>query len=193
MDTKTIKDYLTESEKRTKIYTKLINEAEKNFRELNSLNMQGTLIQFEDFFDSNHLYSFKNWINGVIWDGPNVSRYWVDIALKYLYNGMPDPRGAIRIINLGGKVYYKLTTEYVPIKVQGPEDLDPITRKPKEEERKIWLVLIRIPRRFIEDAIEDDDVISKIGEPVKQQTEPSLEGPSENEEPEIDTEIGDEL
>lgn len=130
-------------------------EAEKSFRELNALNMQGTLIQVEDYLDNNHIYAFENWIDGIVWDGPNVRRYWIDFTLKYPYKKMPDPRGAMRLVNTGAKVTYKEDTETISVTPKNADDLDPLTNKPKEKELAIWLVTILVPRRFIEDAIDD--------------------------------------
>ena len=175
MTTQVLEEQVKETERRIKTYKKLINEAEKSFRQLNAQNMQGTLIQFEDFLDSSHLYAFQNWIDGVVWDGPNVKRYWVSITLKYPYDKMPEPRGGMRLVNMGAYITYKQSTETLPTKVEGPEDLDPITRKPKEEEVDIWLVQICVPRRFIQDAIDDEAEL----EPEPQETEEPEETPEE--------------
>lgn len=179
MSTQMLEEHVRSTERRIKTYKKLINEAEKSFRQLNAQNMQGTLIQFEDFLDSSHLYAFRNWIDGVIWDGPNVKRYWVTVILKYPYDKMPEPKGGMRLVNMGAYISYKLSTETVPKKVDGPDDLDPITRKPKEEERDIWLIEICVPRRFIQDAIDDEEEM----EPEQPETgEDEIEEPEEGEE-----------
>lgn len=179
MSTQILEEQVRSTERRIKTYKKLINEAEKSFRQLNAQNMQGTLIQFEDFLDSSHLYAFRNWIDGVIWDGPNVKRYWVTVILKYPYDKMPEPKGGMRLVNMGAYISYKLSTETVPKKVDGPDDLDPITRKPKEEERDIWLIEICVPRRFIQDAIDDEEEM----EPEQPETgEDEIEEPEEGEE-----------
>lgn len=138
-----------------------ITEAQRSFRQLNSQNMQGTLIQFEDYLDQNHIYAYENWIEGVIWDGPNVRRYWVDITLKYDYEQMPDPRGAARLVETGAKITYREDKEIVQSDSKNPDNLDPVTRKPREESRPIWLIVISVPRRFIEDAIDDYDDIDQ--------------------------------
>ena len=153
---KNFKKLIKESKKRSEKYQAFISESEKTFRDLNADNMQAVLIQFEDFLDSNHLYAYDNWFDGVVYDGPNIQRYWVDVTLKYPHKSMPDPKGGIRLYNLGATVSYKQSTEYVPIKVENPDDLDPLTGKPKEEKRSIWLVNIRLPRKFIENAIDDE-------------------------------------
>ena len=166
---------MEDSNKRLKKYNSVISEAEKSFRKLNSENMQGTLIQIEDYLDSNHLYAFDNWIDGVIWDGPNVKRYWVQFTLKYPYNKMPNPRGALRLVNTGATVSYEQSKEFVSVKVQTPDDLDPATRKPREEEEDIWLVTICVPRRFIESAIDEYEEL----EPTDAEEEPTDEVPEE--------------
>lgn len=155
MDKKRLRALLIESKNRSKTYNTKILEVEKSFRELDSGNNQATLIQFEDYLDNNHLYAFKNWIEGVVWDGPNVRRYWIDITLKYPRVIMPDPRGAMRLVNSGAIITFKEDTEIVSVKPEKNDDLDPLTRKPKEKEEEIWLITIQVPRRFIEDAIED--------------------------------------
>lgn len=180
MKKKEIRNLLEGSNRRIKVYDKKITEAEKSFRELNALNMQGTLIQFEDYLDNNHLYAFKNWIDGVVWDGPNVRRYWVDVTLKYPYKDMPDPQGAMRLVNTGAIVTYKEDIEIISVDVKNADDLDPMTRKPKEKEEDIWLVTILVPRRFIEDAIDD-----------YQELEPTnAEAPAEEETEDEEDEFG---
>ena len=128
-----VKRFLDESKKRIESYNAVLKEAERTFRELNSRNMQATLIQIEDFLDSNNLYAFNNWFEGVIWDGPDVSRHWIEVTLKYPYLLMPEPRAMNRFTDMGVKFNFKEKTIYVPKKVEKPDDLDPITRKPKEE------------------------------------------------------------
>lgn len=114
------------------------------------------LIEMEDFLDSRDLYAFKNWIDGVIIDGPHVSRYWCELTLKYPYMKMPDPAGKARLEEHDVRVDYTESTELVPVQVQSPEDFRPGSRKPKLEHSKIWLVTISIPRRFIDDIIDQN-------------------------------------
>ena len=149
-------NYLVESSKRIRVYDSILSESERTFRELNSRNMQATLIQIEDFFDSNNLYAFNNWFEGLVWDGPNVDRYWIELTLQYPFELMPEPRAMLRFGEMGVTYDFEQTTVKVPIKVKNPNDLDPMTRKPKEEEKKIWLVTLRIPRHLIEDPMPDE-------------------------------------
>lgn len=174
------------STNRLKKYHSAIKESEKSFRELNSTNMQGTLIQIEDYLDNNHLYAFENWIDGIVWDGPVVKRYWIEITLKYPYDKMPDPKGAARLVNTGATITYKESIEYISIPVEKPDDLDPATRKPKEEQQDIWLITISVPRRFIEDAIDEYEEL----DPAAAETEEPPE--SEEEMPEGEEEMPEE-
>ncbi len=151
-----IKKLLERSDERIESYDNILSEAEKTFRELNSNNMQATLIQIEDFLDSNNIYAFDNWFEGIVWDGPNISRYWIDITLKYPYNLMPQPKAVERLIDMGVITTFKKSTEFEAIKVKKTSDLDPVTRKPKEEEKDIWLIKLKIPRRLIEDPMPND-------------------------------------
>lgn len=179
---------LVESRNRIKEYDKILNEAEKTFRDLNSRNMIATLIQIEDFFDSNHLYAFNNWIEGVIWDGPDVSRHWIEITLQYPATLMPEPKGILRFHEMGVKYDFKKSTVLVPMKVKSPDDLDSMTRKPKEEEQDIWLVTLTIPRHLIEDPLPDDtqevDTVQNIEATEEEGVEEGSEGAGEEiEEP----------
>ena len=66
------------------------------------------LLDVEEYLDSTNLYAFKNWIKGVVVDGPYVSRYWVKLTLKWSYMQMPDPTGAQRLLAHGTKVVYRI-------------------------------------------------------------------------------------
>lgn len=114
------------------------------------------MIQCEDFLDSLDVYAFQNWLKGTIVDGPEVQRYWVRFTLKYPYEDMPDPQGGMRMVFHGAKVYFRRATEEVAIHVETESDLDDEGR-PKTEEKKIWLIDIKVPRRFIEE-LDDSEI-----------------------------------
>lgn len=183
-----IHQHLVESKKRIKAYDQVLNEAERTFRELNSRNMQATLIQIEDFFDSNNLYAFNNWFEGLIWDGPDVTKHWVEITLQYPYELMPEPRAMLRFGEMGVKYEFEQIAVSVPIKVENPSDLDPMTRKPKEEEKEIWLIKLTIPRHLIEDPMPDEtqeiDTVQNMEASASEETEeaPAEESPLDVEE-----------
>lgn len=64
------------------------------------------LLAFEEYLDNLDIYTFKNWIDGDVVEGPLVRRYWATIVLKYAYEKMPDPVGGLRILKHGGKVRF---------------------------------------------------------------------------------------
>ena len=112
------------------------------------------LLDFEEVLDSLHIYSYKNWEYGEVIAGPDVSRYWITIALMYPRNMMPDPDAALRLIKHGAKVYFKKDELIEPVKITKPEDLgepDPKTgeRKPKKKKTPVWIVTIEMPRDFV--------------------------------------------
>jgi hypothetical protein len=120
------------------------------------------LVQMEDVLDSFDVYVFQNWIEGEIVEGPSVRRYWFDFTLRYPMKKMPDPKGAMRLIEHGVRVNYEKTTV---------EDPDAETPEGEEEEKKAthWEVKISIPRRllssmnsaeldFYDDEVEVEDV-----------------------------------
>lgn len=123
-----------------------------------STSLTDVLIQMEDFLDGLDVYVFKNWFDGEVVKGPDVRRYWVSMTLKYEYEQMPDPDGAMRLVKAGAKVTYTKTSESVPRQIESPSDYRPDQPgKPIMDDVDIWLVEIQIPRRFI-DELDDDDL-----------------------------------
>jgi hypothetical protein len=108
------------------------------------------MINIENYLDNNDMYSFKNWIRGEIVGGPYVKKYWVKVTLKWSYNDMPDPNGALRLLKHGTRINYQRGTEHVPVKIKSEADYQPGTKKPRMKTEKIWLVELMIPRKFVE-------------------------------------------
>lgn len=109
------------------------------------------LLNIEEYFDNMDLYVFKNWITGEIVEGPNVSKYWVDLTLKYPMDKMPDPRGALLFESQGTIVEYKFDTEDVPVKIPFDyTDLDTTTMRHKIEEVPVILIKFKIPRKLVD-------------------------------------------
>jgi hypothetical protein len=116
----------------------------------NQPDLVGIMIDIEDYLDNNSLYVFDNWIKGVLVAGPIVKKYWVEVAFKYDLHDMPDPEGALRLTPHGTKVSFKKAEELVPVEIKTPDDYEPGTHKPRMKKKKVWLVYMRIPRRFVE-------------------------------------------
>jgi len=119
------------------------------------------LLEIEGMLDKLDMYVFENWIEGEVIDGPNVSKYWIDITLMYKLEQMPDPEAITRLTEHNIKVFYKKDILEQPKKIESPEDLetdlqDPASpgynkRRAKIEVIPIWLVKLEIPRQFIDE------------------------------------------
>lgn len=113
-----------------------------------------TLLDYERVMDEADVYAFKNWIMGELVEGPVVGRYNCKCVFMWPYKLMPDPRGALRLNNIGCKVTYGKGEIKVPVEVKDYEDFVPGTRYPKMVERKVWYVEIVIPFELMDDIKE---------------------------------------
>ena len=118
------------------------------------------LMDVERVIDNANIYAYKNWIEGEIVEGPHIDRYWVTLTLMYQHKHMPDPEGASRLINNGCKVYYTEDELVTAAKLRTPEDSDgidgmdgkrPGQTRAKKVIKKIWLVTLVVPRKYMDD------------------------------------------
>jgi hypothetical protein len=113
-----------------------------------------TLLDFERVLDEADLYAFKNWIVGELVDGPVIGRYNCKCTFMWPYKLMPDPRGALRLVNIGCKVTFGKGKIKVPVQVKDYEDFEPGTRYPKWKEHKVWFIEIVVPADLMDDIKE---------------------------------------
>jgi hypothetical protein len=113
-----------------------------------------TLLDYERVLDEADLYAFKNWLVGELVQGPVLGRYSCKCIFMWPYKLMPDPRGALRLMNVGCKVRFGKSELDVPVEVQDYEDFVPGTRYPKMKKRKVWFVEIDIPLELMDDIKE---------------------------------------
>lgn len=134
------------------IDTKSIRDTISNIYDTNSaLDM---LLEFEGVLDSLHLYAYQNWSKGEVVQGPDISRYWLEVVLMYPERYMPDPEGALRLTKHGCYVYFQKEDYIVSVDVKSPDDLEAREdgeRKPKKLTQKVWLVKIAMPRHFVDE------------------------------------------
>ena len=50
-----------------------------------SASLLDILIEFDQFLDDLNVYSYQNWFDGEVVDGPHLTRYWCEISLMYPY------------------------------------------------------------------------------------------------------------
>lgn len=123
-----------------------------------------TLLDFERVLDELDLYAFKNWAIGELVSGPNIGKYRVSCIFMWPEKLMPDPRGARRLLPFDCEVKYKKTLMKVPMKIEGPDDYRPGTKKARLIEKKIWLVEIAMPKALMSDIrtgsveLEDEEI-----------------------------------
>jgi hypothetical protein len=132
-------------------YVSIINNIKGIYTSDGSMN---TLLDFERVLDESDVYAFKNWEIGELVQGPDVGRYSVSCVFMWPYKLMPNPKGGLRLTNVGCKVKFKKTKIKVPVKVKDYEDYVPGTRYPKMSEKEIWLVYIEIPKQLLDDIKE---------------------------------------
>lgn len=116
-----------------------------------------TLLDFERVMDEADIYAFKNWIVGELVDGPVVGRYTCKCVFMWPYKLMPNPKGALRLTNIGCKVTYGKGEIKVPVEVKDYEDFVPGTQYPKMTKRKVWFVEVVIPCELM-DVIKEGSI-----------------------------------
>lgn len=152
----------------------MVKTHDKNSREdailrlTKSEDLIDILIDIENYFDSNNLYAFKNWIKGEVVGGPFVKKYWIKVVLKYPYKDMPDPDGGLRLLKHGTKIHFGIALEKYPIEVKSESDFEPGTKKPKMKNKKVWLITFLIPRKFVQNL--DSKIMDMYDEEVDMDT-----------------------
>lgn len=123
------------------------------------------LVSVEEYLDNMDLYAYKNWIEGEVVEGPIVSKYWVELTLKYTKDVFPDPRGALIFENQGTVITIKKDYEVKPIQhPRSEEDMQIVAtsygtgagKLPKDVREPVLLVRFRIPRRLVDPASFDE-------------------------------------
>lgn len=106
------------------------------------------------------VYYYDNWLqHGEVVDGPNMEKYWVQFTLMYPYEKMPDPMATLRIIKNGGKIKYSKSKYSYADKITSPDDVsDAPDRHVNIKEDIIWLVTIRLPRKYLDKEVGNLDL-----------------------------------
>jgi len=133
------------------------------------------LLEFEGILDEVDLYAYKNWSKGEILEGPDVGRHWVTAKFMYMSEEMPDPAGAERLLSRGMKVKFCREELKYPKKIKNWDDIDQSRSfnamgggyggvgglggvgyvKPKVMTDKVWVVEITMPRKYVDNTIQD--------------------------------------
>jgi hypothetical protein len=129
-----------------------IRDVIKNLQTLSENNSAfKTLKDFERVFDELDIYVFKNWEEGELIAGPDVSRYSVSCTFMWPEREMPDPEGGRRLYEYGCQVIYKKENVLIPRKIKDPDDYRPGTKKGKIDAHPIWAVTVIMPKKLMQD------------------------------------------
>ena len=132
------------------------------------------LLEFEGILDEIDLYAYKNWLKGEILEGPDVGRHWITAKFMFMSEDMPDPAGAERLLSRGIKVKFCREELKYPKKIKNWDDVDSSRSfnarssgfatgslggvgfiKPKVLTDNVWVVEIKMPRKFVDNTIQD--------------------------------------
>jgi hypothetical protein len=141
----------------------------KNLESIYSTNSSMAMLKdFERVLDELNLYVYKNWIKGELIRGPKIERHWVECTFMWPKEKMPDPMGGKMLLDYGCKVKFHKSEITVVRKIKNPDDIRPGTKKGKFDQKPIWAVTIRMPKKLIEDISESYmNEKRKIMEPIK--------------------------
>ena len=126
----------------------IIKNIEQIYGSNNSLKL---LKDFEQVIDELDCYVYDNWIDGELIEGPKESRYWISCTFMWPRDKMPDPKGGLRLIEYGCRVFYKESERMQVRRIKKPDDIRPGTRKGKIDQIPIWEVEIRMPKKLMTD------------------------------------------
>jgi len=115
------------------------------------------LKDFERVLDELDVYVYKNWLEGELIEGPDVSRYSVTCKFMWDRNEMPDPEGGKLLTNYGCEVKYERTFVMLPRKIKDPDDYRPGTKKGKIDAHPVWIVHIEMPKKLMQDVAVGKD------------------------------------
>lgn len=152
------------------ISVKLVNDEIKRITTTNTA--MDMLLEFEKILEDVNLYAYKNWIEGEVFEGPIIERHYVTVKLLYPREMMPDPAGAKRLFARDCLVKFEKEELLVPVKVKSFDDVRTETRedgsmvrKPKTKTEPVWVVEIKMPRRYVDEfstdsiELEDDEYL----------------------------------
>jgi hypothetical protein len=124
----------------------------KNIRSLSENNTAFQVLKdFERVLDELDIYVFKNWEDGELVEGPEVSRYSVKCSFMWDILEMPEPEGGKRLSDYGCQVVYKKENILIPRKIKSPGDYRPGTKKGKIDSHPVWIVEISMPKKLMQD------------------------------------------
>jgi len=114
------------------------------------------LKDFERVLDELDIYVYKNWADGELLSGPQITRHWVTCAFMWPAAQMPDPMGGKRLLDYDCLVKMGKSSIIKPRKIRKPSDIRPGTKKGKLDRHAIWIVEIQMPKKLMAEIYSGD-------------------------------------
>lgn len=128
-----------------------------------SKHAMAAMLEFERVIDELDVYTFRNWMEGELVEGPKIEKHFVTCTFMWPYKAMPDPRGGEQLLGYNCIVTYEKTKLIYPKKVEGYDDFKPGTKMPETTSTPVWLVSITMPRLLMDEFSEHaDEMLSLI-------------------------------
>ena len=150
----------------------------KNLQTISENNSAFSVLKdFERVLDELDIYVFKNWLEGELVMGPDISRYSVKCTFMWDSKEMPDPEGGKRLSDYGCQVIYKKEHVLIPRKIKSPGDYRPGTKKGKIDAHPVWTVTIDMPKKLMQDVSigKDNKENNRMAELMKYDNAGSME------------------
>lgn len=147
------------------ISVKMLNDQIKYISSTNTL--LDMLLRFEKVLEEVDLYAFRNWIRGEVLQGPDLDRHYITVKLMYPASEMPDPEGAQRLFNIDCLVKYEKEMLANPVPAQKFTDRvvtdryddGTLPRRYEVEHEEVWVVSVKMPRRYVDEFANIDRTI----------------------------------
>lgn len=145
-------------------------------------------VRMEHILDRLHIYAYRNWMDGLIVEGPTARRHVVSVSFMWPYESMPDPAAVRRLVNNGIRVHWTRGRKDVH---DDPQMIDvavsasvmqaadrygvtmPLETTPKAKTADVWVVTLTFPRDMVDHAfdslipVEIEEVPPETGTPAK--------------------------
>jgi hypothetical protein len=126
----------------------ILQNIENIYGSNNSLKL---LKDFERVLDELDLYVYENWIDGELLEGPKESRYFISCKFMWPEKKMPNPKGGMRLLDYGCRVFFEQDEMAEVRKIKTPDDIRPGTKQGKIDHKSVWIVEIRMPKKLMFD------------------------------------------
>lgn len=124
----------------------ILKNIETIYESDNSLKI---LKDFERVLDEMNLYVYEHWMQGELISGPHDSRYWVTCSFMWPEGSKPNADGVKTLLDYGCHVKFDQDVMMEVRRIRTPDDIRPGTKKGKIDQKPIWTVEIKMPKKLM--------------------------------------------